>query len=237
VVSPISAGASIGCASCHGNPPATAAHAKHINVNLTGVTCSACHNGAGTGAAAVHDNVNRTAAVISISTTFNPETGSTPTYSSGTCSSVSCHGGQSTPNWTSTYTIDYAANDYCNRCHQLRDALISASLQYNSYGSATNDPNGLHSRHVINGGALCADCHDPALLTSSAHFGGLTTPAMTGANITIRTSIDYRPNASNMTCFNVPDYNTGVFAAVSGMQCHSSGIGGVAIKQNWKPYP
>jgi len=83
------------------------------------------------------------------------------------CSNVSCHGGQATPNWR-TGTVD--VNNQCTNCH------VSGTTQFNSYVS------GEHTFHVNLFGATaltCKLCHNTTTLAVN-HFTALATPAMEG---------------------------------------------------------
>ncbi|MCK9419256.1 MAG: CxxxxCH/CxxCH domain-containing protein [Nitrospirae bacterium] len=154
------------CTSCHGKPPTGAVspnvagkHGKHDALaNITGV-CNTCHNGAGTNTAN-HDYSGGVVNVAFLGTTYNAKTG-TASYNAGgfTCSNVSCHGGQTTPSWlTGTITL-------CTSCHAF------GTSQYNSYDS------GEHSKHLVDVGADCIDCHDTSKL-ATVHFNDLNTTIM-----------------------------------------------------------
>ncbi len=157
----------LNCTSCHGKPPTGAvypdiagAHAKHNN--LTGVTniCDTCHNGAGSGTTEHDDTIVE---VAFSGTTYNAKTGTASYNEAGfSCSNVSCHGGQTTPNWQSG-TIN--VNAQCTSCHS------SGTTQYNSYYS------GEHTKHLVDVGAVCIDCHDTTKL-ATVHFDDLNTTAM-----------------------------------------------------------
>jgi len=179
----------LNCTSCHANPPngpataypnAAGTHATHIALNRTGtpVTCNTCHNGLGTntlnhynrGNARPGDNALRIPpGDVAFLPTYSAETGASSFNNSASlnCSSVSCHGGQTTPNWQ-TGAID--VNNQCTNCH------ASGTAQFNSYNS------GEHARHVDQFGATantCKFCHNTASLAVN-HFTTLATPAMEG---------------------------------------------------------
>jgi len=170
-----------GCVSCHGNPPngssfpnVLGSHDKHGNIQV--VTCNACHNGGGTGTS----SHARGTVIFSLMTTFKAKTAAAfPIHNpdDGTCSNVSCHGGNKTPEWGSTNGLT------CTQCH-------SAGTEYqvpefNSYYSGFfAGPNGnvnLHNFHLdpspfpVGSGIsiTCTNCHDTARLTKEQHFGGL----------------------------------------------------------------
>ena len=92
------------------------------------------------------------------------------------CSNVSCHGGQTTPDWL-TGSLD-AAGD-CNSCHER------GTSQYNSYNS------GRHRQHVEEERLFCTACHDANKLAAD-HFIGLDTSVFEGAAAeTLRTVLNY----------------------------------------------
>ena len=162
--SPITA---TGCTSCHGNPPSgsvapnrAGAHAAHNGLpNVTGV-CSTCHQDAGSGTPK-HDNGIVDMALLSV---YNAKSGSIVLNAGGTCSNVSCHGGQTTPVWLSgTINVDTD----CTLCHSF------GVTQYNSFSS------GWHDVHVTTEGIACIACHDVTNLAQN-HFTSLNTTSMEG---------------------------------------------------------
>jgi predicted CxxxxCH...CXXCH cytochrome family protein len=175
----------LNCTSCHADPPngsapagaaypnIAGAHSGHAALNAAGspVSCDTCHNGLGSGTLAHYNAaVSRTApGNVAFSATYNAKTGASSFDNSAalTCSNVSCHGGQTTPNWR-TGSID--VNNQCTVCH------ASGTAQYNSYNS------GEHSLHITEFGAsatTCKYCHNTATLAVS-HFTALNTQAMEG---------------------------------------------------------
>jgi predicted CxxxxCH...CXXCH cytochrome family protein len=159
---------STGCTSCHGNPPSGTeapnrggAHATHNALLTVKDVCDTCHSGAGSGTLNHDDgaiDLNLLAAYSSKSGTavYNPD---------GTCSNVSCHGGQKTPAWLSGAIIDVSTQ--CASCHSF------GTTQYNSYAS------GQHYLHVTTYGFSCLVCHDAQQLNAN-HFTTLNTPTMEG---------------------------------------------------------
>ncbi|MEI6592929.1 MAG: CxxxxCH/CxxCH domain-containing protein, partial [Holophagaceae bacterium] len=123
---PTAAGLGTGtCLSCHVGgaglptgptsgifPSIAGAHSKHMGL-ATSLTCNTCHAGSGTGTTTHYSNANgRTGTPtgpgsVAIDTTFNAK-GATAAFSPSalTCSSVSCHGGQTTPIWTASGSIN-----------------------------------------------------------------------------------------------------------------------------------
>jgi predicted CxxxxCH...CXXCH cytochrome family protein len=163
------------CGSCHGIPPdgtiapnVAGRHPQHMAVNAS-IACGTCHNGAGSGTA-LHEN--GTVNVI-FDPVYNAISGAAA-YNAGsnTCTNVSCHGGQTTPNW---FTGTISVNTQCTSCH------ASGQGQYNGYYS------GKHSDHSGRG---CTECHDTTKL-SSVHFNDLNTTTMTQAYQTLLNSLNY----------------------------------------------
>ena len=111
------------CTSCHGKPPtgtvapnSAGAHntvTGHFNAGVTLPDgCSTCHDGAGSGTTK-HDNGTVDVAFLTI---YSAKSGTAVHNADGTCSSVSCHGGQTTPVWL-TGTIDVSTQ--CTSCHSF----------------------------------------------------------------------------------------------------------------------
>jgi predicted CxxxxCH...CXXCH cytochrome family protein len=240
--SPLNAGVSVGCGSCHAAPPATGAHTTHTS--LSGVACDACHSGAGSGQLSHGVGLS-----VTISPDFKAETGGNPAYNgtigsrTGTCANISCHGGQTTPGWSTTGNYPLLTHVYtpqvnlCLNCHQLRDQSTSSSLQYNSIGSLPVTPgstlNNSHYRHLndISLIFLCVDCHDQTKLTNSNHYSSLSVKQLPDAAFSIRAELNYiKP-----TCFSVPDIALGQTSHVSVQSCHTSSGGGTPPQANWKP--
>jgi predicted CxxxxCH...CXXCH cytochrome family protein len=180
-----------GCTSCHANPPSgtvypdvKGAHSPHNALaNVTSV-CNACHSGAGTGTLN-HDN-----GVVDVAflTGYNAKSGTAVRNADGTCSKVSCHGGQTTPGWYSGTSID--VNTQCTSCHTYGTA------EFNSFVS------GQHALHVNGEGIDCVACHDTSKLgLGSNHFNYLNTSAMEGpASATLNGSLHYTGGTCTPTC-------------------------------------
>ena len=162
------------CTSCHGYPPDGAAspnlkggHDRHAT--LPSLTCSACHNGAGSGTTL---HANKTKNVIIMTSLKAKKTSSNPLKNSdNTCENVSCHGGNKTPVWGTTNGLA------CTSCHEQGTGFQVP--EYNSYYSGLYAGESQHLRHLrrINPATgltiYCTDCHNINKLTKEQHFGGV----------------------------------------------------------------
>jgi len=181
----------LSCTSCHANPPngattaypnAAGAHATHIALTSTGtpIACDTCHNGLGPSLLNLN-HYNRAKSQVGpgdvlFLATYNAKSGAS-SFDNGaalSCSNVSCHGGQATPNWQ-TDTLD--VNNQCTICHAL------GTDQYNSYNS------GEHAFHLGLFGTTansCKFCHNTTTLAAN-HFTTLAdntiSPAVASATI------------------------------------------------------
>jgi predicted CxxxxCH...CXXCH cytochrome family protein len=107
--------------------------------------------------------------------TYNAKSGAS-SFDNGaalSCSNVSCHGGQATPNWQTGALV---VNDQCTICHEFGTA--PGTPQYNSPYSGKHNINQLHS--------ICTFCHNTAALAEN-HFTTLAdntiSPAVASATI------------------------------------------------------
>ncbi len=180
-----------GCVSCHGSPPTTPdAHNTVTGHFAPQVTlpdgCNTCHNGAGSGTIYHFDGIVE---VNIMSPVYNAETGTAVYNSDNTCSNVSCHGGQTTPNWT-TGSLD--VNTSCTSCHTYGTA--AQTPQYNSFYS------GQHNFHVNIQGFGCTDCHSTVYLAVN-HFTNLNTSVMEGpASATLLDTLNYNGVSCSPSC-------------------------------------
>jgi predicted CxxxxCH...CXXCH cytochrome family protein len=194
---PTSAGTGPGtCLSCHVGPsglPAgptgaafpniAGAHAKHMALPTT-LSCDTCHAGAGTGTTTHYNNANARVTpptgpgTVKMDATYNAQSGGTAGFSTSalTCSSTSCHGGQTTPNWrTGTIT----STSQCSLCHAVNSG--TAASQY-------NDAIGRHAWGTHSSAATldCTICHDMSAANSSPgavnHFAELNTTPVSSTN-------------------------------------------------------
>ena len=153
------------CTDCHGQPPAgtsfpdtAGAHAVHTALGLgsTVPSCGACHDGA------VHLNGT---ADLGFPAGFDAQSGVAVDNGDGTCSSVKCHGGRTTPDW---WTGSINVNTQCASCHTRRNSGDSFPDQYNDYSS------GEHRKHVQSENIACIACHNTTKL-ATGHFTNLET--------------------------------------------------------------
>ncbi len=146
------------CTACHGQPPngvdfpnGAGAHAVHMALAAID-GCLTCHQGAD------HNGV----VDLGLPANYDAKSGMAVVNNDSTCSNVSCHGGQTTPDW---WTGQLAVASECTACH------ASGTSQYNSYNS------GDHRRHS---GYACTVCHNTTKLAAQ-HFSNLSTTAFEGA--------------------------------------------------------
>jgi predicted CxxxxCH...CXXCH cytochrome family protein len=177
------------CTSCHNDPPDSAlpagnsrpnrqgAHGVHNSLpKVTGI-CITCHSGSGTNTG-IHFDTS-TPANVSGLLAYDAKSGIFSYDSaSRSCASVSCHGGQTSPDWL-TGILNVAAD--CERCHER------GTTQFNSYDS------GKHKKHVRDEDVFCTECHDPDKLATD-HFSGLDTSGFEGkADETLLDTLGYNP--------------------------------------------
>lgn len=200
------------CTSCHASPPDNAstaaypnvrgAHAVHLALDSAGspVSCTTCHLGLESGTLAHYNRANGRPGAggrippgdAAFSATYDARSGAQSFDNvSLRCANVSCHGGQTTPDWR-TGSID--VNTQCAACHQLADSTAGGSPQYNVYYS------GRHKKHVVGEGVACTVCHSTAAL-AAVHFNDLSTPAMAEKRATINvTQLSFDNSANPPTC-------------------------------------
>jgi len=179
----------LNCTSCHAVPPSggapagaaypnvPGAHVPHIAFNSAGtpISCNTCHNGLGSGTLNHYNRAKARSAPgdVAFLATYNAQSGASSFDNSAalSCSNVSCHGGQATPNWqTGALNVD----TQCSNCH------APGTAQYNSYNS------GEHQVHVSEQGFSCTVCHNTTTLAVD-HFTTLAdntiSPAVAAATI------------------------------------------------------
>lgn len=198
------------CNSCHGNPPNGAVypnisglHAKHTNLAYVATTCTICHYGGGSGTATHGSQLT-----VAFRSTYNENGVIASRATNGTCSGVSCHGGVTTPAW-STGRINVSTD--CSICHADGTALPAATKPYNSFYS------GQHTLHAITYAIPCRDCHDMTITSGgNSHFSNLSTHSLELAPaLTIRPEVVYTGGTCNPGITPLP--NTFVFG-----HCHDT---------------
>ena len=186
------------CTSCHAEPPdgptATApypnksgAHGKHLGLDSAGtpVSCDTCHTGLGSGDQAHYDRAKAQLPPgdAAFEATYDAQSGP-PSFDNSalTCTNVSCHGGQTTPDWqTGAITPDAD----CTLCH------ASGAGEFNGYVSGRHDTHVQSYFPIVAPTVVppCVGCHDPVKLADpavGAHFDNLVTTAIdTRASVTI----------------------------------------------------
>jgi predicted CxxxxCH...CXXCH cytochrome family protein len=178
------------CISCHGAPPIgpngsifpnlSAAHRAHTQHALS---CSVCHAGGGSGT-----STHGTSLTVAFSAAYNAKAANALYNAAGSCANVSCHGGITTPLWRGGRINPLTQ---CTICHQ---AGTAAGLpQANSYYS------GEHSRHLVDIGMLCTDCHDMSVVSgAAAHFSNLNTPSFElSPASTMRAPLNFNSSAAS----------------------------------------
>ena len=197
------------CTSCHASPPDSGApagaaypniagaHSTHIALTSAGtpISCDTCHNGLGPSLLNLN-HYNRAKARVApgdaaFLATYFAKTGAS-SFDNGvalSCSNVSCHGGQATPNWQ-TGALD--VNTQCASCHAL------GTSQFNSYVS------GKHNQ-IAHSLFPCTVCHNTTSLAVN-HFTTLAdnsiSPAVAAATIggTFITTWTPTPGTTSGTC-------------------------------------
>ena len=206
------------CTSCHNVPPDSlppqgdnqpnlqGTHVAHVDFTPTTIDCSACHESGGTGSPSHYDRVDQTTpgypSEVDFLLIYQAKTGGVTGYNEidQTCDNISCHGGQTTPDWTAGIITP---DSDCTSCHQL----ASVSDQYNSYSS------GGHGSHAETNGyaddlgydPTCSACHDAAELPASGHFDYLDTAVVEGdpvATLLGGLNYDNTTDPDNPTCTN-----------------------------------
>ncbi len=214
----------VSCGSCHGTPPATGAHLRHVND--LGYSCSKCHNGSVHGSMAVEVDFDAT------NPSGNYVPGSSP--GTGTCNSLYCHGSGS-PAWDGTITCDgchgnppltgshskhVTESGYeCSQCHFSRGSGTS----YHVNGNPDINFNSSHSPsgHYSEGACSNIYCHG----NFTGGNNGTIQPVW-GETVSCSTNSCHGGNASgNPACSSVPDSKHGThISAIMNMNNPSTGL-------------
>jgi predicted CxxxxCH...CXXCH cytochrome family protein len=155
-------------------------------------SCNACHN------SATHYN---SITEVSIPSSFDDRDSGSPNFNGSTCSNTRCHGGRTTPSWS---TGSLNVNTQCTSCHNSRDR---GSNQYNDYAQSDD----LHDKHVRGEGFACTECHSITKLANGSggntHFSNLqTTTFELHQGLTVGgsdTAVGNTWNNSSNTCSNL----------------------------------
>ena len=202
-ITPKSPLTNLDCTSCHDGPSTgptgttypnvAGGHSGHDALNSAGtpVDCDTCHTGLGSGSTGHYDRANARTGKSALrvppgdaafGATYAAKSAALGFNNTGlTCAGISCHGGQTTPNWQNgTIDVNFDSGPTppfsgCRQCHVLGTA--QGIPEYNSPFS------GLHQKHLeqisasTGGNALCTECHDMANGTTGAdrHFLFLST--------------------------------------------------------------
>jgi len=161
------------CLVCHGNPPASAAHARHLALAGLGVGCDTCHQGAGIDGSSRHRDGT-------VEVVFAARFGGS--WNGAGCSGVWCHGSGS-PSWHQTGPLG------CRECH---DPAQPAAIGPRS---------GKHAVHVALTGVTCATCHPAA--PSTHFNGQLDNPSPIrpdGGSYHDDTPTGFNPSGSSGSC-------------------------------------
>jgi predicted CxxxxCH...CXXCH cytochrome family protein len=118
------------CVVCHGVPPPTGAHGRHLALAGLAITCDTCHAGAGIDHADRHRDGT-------VDVALDPRLGGS--FAAGSCSGVSCHG-IGTPRWLTDTSLG------CTACHDPQGTV------------AIGPRSGQHASHIARG-FVCSTCH------------------------------------------------------------------------------
>jgi predicted CxxxxCH...CXXCH cytochrome family protein len=159
--------------------------------------------------------------------TYDAKTGASAFDNSAalSCSNVSCHGGQATPNWQTATANAIDVPNACLSCHE------SGTSQYNSYDS------GRHGLHLdssefgvgLSAAMKCKLCHDEAKVNVAGHFQNLATSEFEqDPRETILPAVEYKGNSCN------PEEGglTGCHRREDWLQWKSGGVPGFRIVRN-----
>ena len=178
----------LNCTSCHTNPPDSAApagavypniegaHAEHIALTSVGtpISCDTCHDGLGSGTLSHYVRAGAVRVppgdvAFPAGFLYTGIAGTAVTFDNAlatlTCSNISCHGAQGTPNWRTGTTA-------CTSCHKSSSV---APAFYNDY-TQTFITHTNHLPRVADIGGGCTTCH--TALSAGTHFGTLSDKAI-----------------------------------------------------------
>jgi predicted CxxxxCH...CXXCH cytochrome family protein len=124
---------------------------------------------------------------VAFTATYNAKSGAASfSPANRTCANVSCHGGQTTPDWQTATANAIDVVNACTSCHG------PGTTQYNGYSSGRHE---LHIAYFGRSSTTCKRCHDPAKVNVSGHFQNLATPQFEqAAESTILSTVRYNGN-------------------------------------------
>jgi predicted CxxxxCH...CXXCH cytochrome family protein len=210
------------CDTCHGDPPATAAHPAHV----AKLACGECH----LVPASWSDHrkpTSRTALV-----TFGSRAGATATWNGSTCTNVYCHG-TAQPVWTGgpsqascgtchgTPPPSHARNE-CAECHPASAPHVDGNLDIATacaggcHGDATSaaPTTGAHRKHLAGGffslPLACSECHQvPQTVTAAGHIDSEDPAELTWGPLATARSSTPSWSSTSGTCTNAYCHGTG----------------------------
>jgi len=179
--SPVWGSVTITCGSCHvdmsSSASATGSHIKHAQA--TGIACSICHNGAGTGTA-LHANgvIENSFSGPSATGTIYSQANLPAGNGYGSCSNSYCHSnvqgtngiGAPTQNGTPTWGGLFP----CGSCHVKMDTDVSAPGSHVAHANTTGSGNGR---------LPCSTCHSGAGSGTTNHANQVINLAFTGSAV------------------------------------------------------
>ncbi|MBL7093704.1 CxxxxCH/CxxCH domain-containing protein [candidate division KSB1 bacterium] len=152
---------SLTCDACHGLPPSSGAHDKHVTESQP--NCEICHVGYLKNTEVNQDTHIDGKIDVELSATFGGS------YANGICSNVSCHGSGNTPSW---FTLGGTG---CAWCHGGIDNNTGAP-PYDLHGNTSTSSRGVgaHTAHVASPQWIepldCSECHiKPAQVNWPGH--------------------------------------------------------------------
>lgn len=140
------------CTACHSQPPdgtaspnTDGAHSAHSAIASIGTNCQICH-----------DNASHNGSLdLAFPAAYDAASGFASVNLDGTCSNISCHGGNTTPDWSSG-SLDLTSS--CVSCHSATS------------GEYTSQTSGEHNEHR---NYNCTVCHNSSRMND--HIGDLAT--------------------------------------------------------------
>ncbi|MDD2852867.1 MAG: hypothetical protein PHY09_13330 [Desulfuromonadaceae bacterium] len=159
-------GSTLGCATCHGNPPAYVnGTPKANNHGSHNFACSTCHSGTTTDGTTIADSTLHANGVYDVT----PGTGTTFTYTfastGGTCSNVNCHQGVPSATWGRSHIAAIATGNVL--------VFSNENIDHGAAGFSTEmDCRVCHYENLVtqhNGN--CALCHSGATPPANALIG------------------------------------------------------------------